>query len=80
MRGFLTRLALFQIVLLAGCAAEPPSQEAEAEPEPAAEETAEPAEPDGDPYVTLHTKEGEIEIRLRPALAPNTVVNFLALA
>ena len=43
--------------------------------EPADEEP-----PEGDPYATIQTSEGEIVLRLRPDLAPKTVQNFIDLA
>ncbi len=83
MRGNFTRLAPWLLLLsLFGCASEPASQESAGAGDVPAEEAApeEPAEPEGDPYATLHTKEGEIEIRLRPDLAPEHVANFIRLA
>lgn len=46
----------------------------------AAEEKAEDVPPEGDPYATLQTSEGNIVFRLRPDLAPNTVARFIELA
>ncbi len=59
------------MLLLFGCA----SQEPAAGPEPALNDTAEPAS--GNPVVVLETSKGNIEIELYPGQSPATVENFL---
>lgn len=49
-------------------------------PAASSEEEAQPEEPEGHPYAVIKTREGPIEIKLRPDLAPKTVENFIRLA
>ncbi len=72
-------LAILLLLSLGACASEPAPQLAESE-EPAEEAQQESAPPEGNPYATMETKEGPIEIRLRPDLAPQAVANFIRLA
>ncbi len=65
---------------VAACSDGPTTGEPPPPPEPTAETAPEPESSQGHPYAIVNTKEGPIEIRLRPDLAPKTVQNFIDLA
>jgi len=74
-------LLFFSIIL--GCSnssSSPPPTEGTPDDARAAEQAKEEAAPEGDPYATIQTSEGDIVIKLRPDLAPKTVANFIELA
>lgn len=72
---FPTLTLLLLMFAFLGCGT-PPAPE----PVPTPQAPEEPEAPQGDPFAVIATSEGEITVRLRPDLAPETVENFIQLA
>ena len=71
----------FSALIMVSCSSgESPSAPADVDPPEATEGDTEAVPPEGDPYATIQTNEGNIVLRLRPDLAPKTVQNFIDLA
>jgi len=74
-------LVSFSVLTIAACSSGgSQSTPNDSAPLQVAAEPADETPPEGDPYATIQTNEGEIVLRLRPDLAPKTVQNFIELA